>query len=122
MKESGDSQKVEAVPMGTHSKRRLEVGNSWFQPSSSFILNSNKQRIRHDGPKQDGEVWARRDKAYSIDEEMHRASNSMQKRRAQSPLNPRPLVETELGWERRDNLKSPLSKLGHKTGGKQPIF
>ena len=42
MKEGGDSQKTEAVPVGTHGKRRSEVGNSWFQPSSLFNLNSNK--------------------------------------------------------------------------------
>ena len=27
-----------------------------------------------------------------------------------------------MGWERGDNLKGPLSKLGQKTGGKQPTF
>ena len=42
MKEGGDSQKTEAVLVGTHGKRRSEVGNSWFQPSSLFNLNSNK--------------------------------------------------------------------------------
>ena len=98
MKEGGDSQKTEAVPVGTHGKRRSEVGNSWFQPSSSFNLNSNKQRTGPAGPKQDGEVWAGGDKAHSNDEEGHRASNAKQERRAQSPLKPRPLVEANLGW------------------------
>ena len=121
MKEGGDSQKAESIPMGTHGKRS-EVGNSWFQPSSSFILNSNKQRIGPIGPKQDGEVWAGGDKAHSIDEEGHRASNSKQERRAQSPLNPRPLVEADLGWERGDNLKGPLSKLGQNREESSPLL
>ena len=69
-----------------------------------------------------GEVWAEGDKAYSNDEEGHRASNSKQERRAQSPLNLNPLVEANLGWERGFNLKGPFSKLGQETGGKKPIF
>ena len=80
MKEGGDSQNAEAVPVGTHGKRRSKVRNSWFQPFSSFILNSNKQIIGSAGPKQDDEVWAGKDKAHSIDEEGHHDSNSMQER------------------------------------------
>ncbi|KAL6347508.1 hypothetical protein AAG906_026030 [Vitis piasezkii] len=51
-------------------------------------------------PKQVGEVWVEGDKAHSNDEEWHRASNAMPKRRAQSPHKPRPLVKANLGWER----------------------
>ena len=69
-----------------------------------------------------GEAWAEGDKAYSNDEERHRASNSKQERRVQSPLNLNPLVEANLGWERGFNLKGPLSKLGQEMGGKKPIF
>ena len=46
----------------------------------------------------------------------------MQKRRAQSPHKPKPLVEANLGWERGVNLKGPLSTLGQEMGGKQPIY
>ena len=42
MKKGGESQKAEIIPMGTHGKRGLEVVSSWFLPSSSSILNSNK--------------------------------------------------------------------------------
>ena len=58
VKEGGESQENEDVSVGTHGKRRVEVGNSWFQPSSSLNLNSNKERTGPIGPKQVGEVWA----------------------------------------------------------------
>ena len=91
MKNGGESQKAEAFPMETLGKRGLVVGNSWFQPSSSSILNSNIQRLGPIRSKQVGEAWSRRDKAYS-NEEVHRASNSKLERMAQSPLNPSSLV------------------------------
>ncbi|RVW89628.1 hypothetical protein CK203_036367 [Vitis vinifera] len=122
VKEGEESQKTKDVSKGTHGKRRAEVGNSWFQPSSLFNLNSNKERIRLFGPKQVGEVWAERDKAHSNVEDWHWASNAMQERRTQSPLKPIPLVEANLGWERGVILKGLLSTLGQEMGGKQPIF
>ena len=91
MKNGGESQKAEAFPMETLGKRRQVVGNSWFQPSSLSILNSNIQRLGPVRSKQVGEAWSRRDKAYS-NEEVHRASNSKLERMAQSPLNPSSLV------------------------------
>ena len=42
MNEGGESQKAETIPVGTHGQRGPEVVNSWFLPSSSSILNSNK--------------------------------------------------------------------------------
>ena len=108
MNKGGESQKAETIPVGTHGKRGPEVVNSWFLTSSSSILNSNKQRLGSAGLEQVGEAWAEGDKAYSNDEEGHRASNSKQERRAQSPLNPSPLVEANLGWERGFNLKGQL--------------
>ena len=56
MKKGGESQKVETIPVGTHGKRGLEVVNSWFLPSSSSILNSDKQRPGPVGLKQVGEA------------------------------------------------------------------
>ena len=56
MKKAGESQKAETIPVGTHGKRGLEVVNSWFLPSSSSILNSNKQRLGPVGLKQVGEA------------------------------------------------------------------
>ena len=41
MTKGGERQKVEAIPTGTHGKRRSKVGNNSFRPSLSFILNSN---------------------------------------------------------------------------------
>ena len=122
MMKGGERKKTEAIPMGTHGKRTSEVGNSWFQPSSSSILNSNNQSLGPTGSKQDDEVRAEGNKAYSIDEEGHWASNSKQERRGQPPLNPSPLVEENLGWERGVKLNGPLSKLGQEIRGKKPIF
>ena len=45
----------------------------------------------------------------------------MQKRMAQSPHKPKPLVEANLSWERGVNLNGPLPTLGQEMGGKQPI-
>ena len=42
MNKGGESQKAETIPVGTHGQRGPEVVNSWFLPSSSSILNSNK--------------------------------------------------------------------------------
>ncbi|RVW12316.1 hypothetical protein CK203_104211 [Vitis vinifera] len=91
MNKGGEIQKAETIPVGTHGKKGPEVVNSWFLTSSSSILNSNKRRLGPVRLEQVGKAWAEWDKAYSNDEEGHRASNSKQERRAQSPLNLNPL-------------------------------
>ena len=82
-------------------------------------MNSNILRTRYAGSRQDGDVWARGDKAQSNVEDGLRASK--QRRRAQSPLKPSPQVETDLGQKRGVSLFGPLSLLGQEMGGKQPI-
>ena len=83
-------------------------------------MNSNILRTRYAGSRQDGDVWARGDKAQSNVEDGLRASK--QGRRTQSPLKPSPQVETNLGRKRGVSLFGPLSLLGQEMGGKQPIF
>ena len=56
---------AEIAPVGTRGKRGLTVGNNWSQPSLSFSLNSNILRTRSAWPRQDGGVWAGKDKAQS---------------------------------------------------------
>ena len=119
MKEGKVCQKVDFAPVGTRGKRRPTMGNSWSQPSQSFSLNSNILRTRYAGTRQDGDVWARGDKAQSNVEDGLRASK--QGRRAQSPLKPSPQVETDMGRKRGVALIGPLSLLGQEMGGKQPI-
>ena len=93
-----EGSKAKIAPMGTRGKKRPTVGNSRSQPSLSFNLNSNILRTRSTGPRQDGEVWVRGDKAQSIVKE--RLWAPKQVRMAQSSLMPSPQVEVDLGWKR----------------------
>ena len=109
-KKGGEMQKTKAFPMGTLGKRGQVAGNSWFQPDSSSILNSNKLSIGPDGSEKADEAWAGGDKAHS-NKKGHRASFSKLKRMTHSLPNPSPLVDAKLGWERGCNLKGLFSKL-----------
>ncbi|RVW57721.1 hypothetical protein CK203_111686 [Vitis vinifera] len=95
-REMGESTREDFVP---HSwkcgGRQVERDRSTTDGSSSVRavgkMKKGEKRLGSAGLEQVGEAWAEGDKAYSNDEEGHRASNSKQERRAQSPLNPSPL-------------------------------
>ncbi|KAL6312799.1 hypothetical protein AAG906_021431 [Vitis piasezkii] len=85
---------VEEVRRGREmgeSTREDFVPHSWTCGGRRVERDRSTTDGRPAGLEQVGEAWAEGDKAYSNDEEGHRASNSKQERRAQSPLNPSPL-------------------------------